>query len=61
MQSNNLTIAQTTTQLISSVLTIVGSFLVMIMLNVSLTLVVLLCIPLVTLLTRTIDTFYFTL
>ena len=48
------TIAQTTTQLISSILTLVGSFVVMIMLNVPLTLVVLLCIPLVTLLTRTI-------
>ncbi|MDF2881604.1 MAG: transporter ATP-binding protein [Clostridiaceae bacterium] len=48
------TIAQTTTQLISSVLTLAGSFAVMIMLNVPLTLVVLLCIPLVTLLTRTI-------
>lgn len=50
------TIAQTTTQLISSVLTLVGSFTVMIVLNVPLTLVVLLCIPLVTLLTRTIAT-----
>jgi ATP-binding cassette subfamily B protein len=48
------TIAQTTTQLISSVLTLVGSFTVMIVLNVPLTLVVLLCIPLVALLTRTI-------
>jgi len=48
------TIAQTTTQLISSVLTLVGSFAVMILLNVPLTLVVLLCIPLVTLLTRII-------
>lgn len=48
------TIAQTTTQLISSVLTLAGSFAVMIMLNVPLTLVVLLCIPLVTILTRTI-------
>jgi ATP-binding cassette subfamily B protein len=48
------TIAQTTTQLISSVLTLVGSFVVMIILNVPLTIVVLLCIPLVTLLTRTI-------
>jgi len=48
------TIAQTTTQLISSVLTLVGSFVVMITLNVPLTLVVLLCIPLVTLLTRVI-------
>ncbi|MCE5221261.1 MAG: ABC transporter ATP-binding protein/permease [Clostridium sp.] len=48
------TIAQTTTQLISSVLTLVGSFVVMIILNVPLTLVVLLCIPLVMLLTRVI-------
>lgn len=48
------TIAQTTTQLISSVLTLTGSFVVMIRLNVPLTLVVLLCIPLVILLTRTI-------
>lgn len=48
------TIAQTTTQLISSILTLVGSFVVMISLNVPLTLVVLLCIPLVMLLTRTI-------
>lgn len=48
------TIAQTTTQLISSVLTLAGSFAVMISLNVPLTIVVLLCIPLVMLLTRTI-------
>lgn len=48
------TIAQTTTQLISSILTLVGSFLVMINLNIQLTLVVLLCIPLVVLLTKTI-------
>lgn len=48
------TIAQTTTQLISSILTLVGSFVVMIKLNVQLTLVILLCIPLVTLLTRVI-------
>ncbi|WP_271813461.1 ABC transporter ATP-binding protein [Clostridium beijerinckii] len=50
------TIAQTTTQLISSILTLVGSFIVMIVLNVPLTLVVLLCIPLVILLTRVIAT-----
>lgn len=50
------TIAQTTTQLISSILTLVGSFMVMIVLNVPLTLVVLLCIPLVILLTRVIAT-----
>jgi len=48
------TIAQTTTQLISSILTLAGSFTVMIALNVPLTLVVLLCIPLVILLTRVI-------
>lgn len=48
------TIAQTTTQLISSALTLLGSFIVMITLNVTLTLVVLLCIPLVWLLTRMI-------
>jgi ATP-binding cassette subfamily B protein len=48
------TIAQTTTQLISSILTLVGSFAVMIVLNVPLTFVVLLCIPLVMLLTRVI-------
>jgi ATP-binding cassette subfamily B protein len=48
------TIAQTTTQLISSILTLVGSFVVMIKLNVQLTLVILLCIPLVALLTRVI-------
>lgn len=48
------TIAQTTTQLISSVLTLTGSFIVMIRLNIPLTLVVLLCVPLVTLLTRVI-------
>ncbi|MBK1810400.1 ABC transporter ATP-binding protein [Clostridium sp. YIM B02505] len=50
------TIAQTTTQLVSSVLTLLGSFVVMITLNVPLTLVVLLCIPLVVLLTRMIAT-----
>lgn len=48
------TIAQTTTQLISSILTLIGSFAVMIALNVPLTLVVLLCIPLVVLLTKMI-------
>lgn len=48
------TIAQTTTQLISSVLTLVGSCVIMITLNIPLTLVVLLCIPLVMLLTRVI-------
>ena len=48
------TIAQTTTQLISGILTLIGSFVVMITLNVPLTLVVLLCIPLVMTLTRVI-------
>lgn len=48
------TIAQITTQLISSILTLAGSFAVMISLNLPLTLVVLLCIPLVTILTRVI-------
>ncbi|MEG1515660.1 MAG: ABC transporter ATP-binding protein [Clostridia bacterium] len=46
------TLAQMTTQLVSSVLTIVGSLCVMTALNLPLTLVVLLCVPLVTLLTR---------
>jgi len=48
------TIAQTTTQLISSILTLLGSLVIMITLNVPLTLVVLLCVPLVSLLTKTI-------
>jgi ATP-binding cassette subfamily B multidrug efflux pump len=48
------TIAQTTTQLISSILTLAGSFIVMMTLNMTLTLVVLSCIPLVMLLTRLI-------
>ncbi|MFT4106353.1 MAG: ABC transporter ATP-binding protein [Lacrimispora sp.] len=48
------TIAQTTTQLISSILTLIGSLAVMISLNLPLTFVVLLCVPLVFLLTRTI-------
>lgn len=48
------TLAQTTTQLISSALILIGSFLVMINLNFYLTLVVLLCIPLVILLTKII-------
>ncbi len=48
------TIAQTTTQLISSILTLAGSFVVMIRLNLILTFVVLICIPLVTILTRVI-------
>jgi ATP-binding cassette subfamily B protein len=48
------TIAQTTTQLISSILTLVGSLVVMISLSLPLTLVVMTGIPLVALLTRTI-------
>lgn len=48
------TIAQTTTQMISSVLTLAGSLAVMLSLNLPLTLVVLMCVPLVFLLTRTI-------
>ncbi len=48
------TIAQTTTHLVSSVLTLIGSLTVMIALNIPLTLVVLLCVPLVAILTRAI-------
>jgi len=48
------TIAQAATQIISSILTLAGSFVVMIRLNLVLTLVVLLCIPLVTILTRVV-------
>lgn len=48
------TIAQTTTQLLASSLTLVGSLVVMLKLNVSLTLAVLVCVPLVFTLTRTI-------
>lgn len=48
------TISQTTTQLVSSILTITCSIVIMIFLNVTLTLVVLICIPLVVVLTRTI-------
>ncbi len=48
------TIAQTTTQLLSSVLTLGGSLVVMSRLNVPLTFVVLLCVPLVMTLTRII-------
>ncbi len=48
------TIAQTTTQLISSILTLGGSLAVMVTLNVPLTIVVLLCVPLVILLTKVI-------
>jgi ATP-binding cassette subfamily B multidrug efflux pump len=48
------TIAQATTQLISGILTLTGSIIVMVKLNIPLTLVVLSCAPLVALLTRTI-------
>lgn len=48
------TIAQTTTQLLASILTLTGSFSVMITLNRPLTLTVLLCVPFVALLTRVI-------
>lgn len=48
------TIAQTTTQLLSSILTLTGSLIVMLRLNLVLTLIVLLCVPLVTVLTKTI-------
>lgn len=48
------TIAQTTTQLVSSILTLLGSVVVMLRLNVILTLVILVCVPLITLLTRMI-------
>ncbi len=48
------TIAQTTTQLISSLLILAGSLAVMLRLNLPLTLAVLLCVPLVSLLTKAI-------
>ncbi len=48
------TIAQTTTQLVSSVLTICGSLFVMLSLSPMLTLAVIVSVPLVTLLTKTI-------
>jgi len=48
------TIAQSAAQLVSGVLTLSGSLIVMISLNVPLTLAVLVCVPLVVLLTRTI-------
>lgn len=50
----SVTIAQAATQLISSGLTIAGSLSIMIALNIPLTLVVLLCIPLVAFLTKLI-------
>lgn len=48
------TIAQTTTQLIASIFTLIGSLVVMLRLNLILTLVVLLCVPFISLLTKTI-------
>lgn len=48
------TISQTTTQLVSSLLTLTCSIVIMLFLNVTLTLVVLICVPLVVALTRTI-------
>jgi len=48
------TIAQTTTQLISSILTLTGSLIIMLSLSIPLTLVVLTCVPLVAVLTRII-------
>lgn len=48
------TIAQTTTQLISSIITLIGSLAVMISLNIPLTFAVLLCVPLIGLLTKAI-------
>lgn len=48
------TIAQTTTQLLSSIITLSGTLGVMLWLNIPLTLVVLLCIPAVAILTKTI-------
>lgn len=50
------TIAQTTTQLIASIITLAGSLIIMLRLNLLLTLVVLLCVPLVSLLTKIIAT-----
>ncbi len=48
------TIAQTTTELFSSILNIIGSFIMMLVLNIPLTVVSLISIPLVLLLTRSI-------
>jgi ATP-binding cassette, subfamily B, multidrug efflux pump len=48
------TIAQSAAQLVSAVLTLTGSLIVMMMLNIPLTLAVFVCVPLVVLLTRTI-------
>lgn len=48
------TIAQATTQLISGILTLTGSLILMLSLSLPLTLVVLLCVPLVALLTKLI-------
>jgi ATP-binding cassette subfamily B protein len=49
------TIAQSTTQVLSSILSLTGSLIVMVTLNVPLTLVTLISVPLVALLTRTIS------
>lgn len=54
MDNISSVIAQTTTQLISSIVTLVGSLAVMVNLNYQLTLVVLLCVPLVAVLTKMI-------
>lgn len=48
------TIAQTTTHLLSSIITLVGSLVVMVSLNIPLTFAVLLCVPLIGILTRAI-------
>lgn len=48
------TIAQTTTHLLSSIITLIGSLSVMISLNIPLTFTVLLCVPLIGLLTKAI-------
>lgn len=48
------TISQTTTELTSSVLMVIGSFVVMLNMSVELTLVVLLAVPLITILTKVI-------
>jgi ATP-binding cassette, subfamily B, multidrug efflux pump len=50
------TIAQTTTQLVAGIITLTGSLLVMLRLNLILTFVILLAVPFVTLLTKTIAT-----
>jgi len=47
-------LAQTTTQLMASILTLLGSLIIMLRLNLTLTLAVLICVPLVSLLTKLI-------